>query len=276
MKSRNRLKLSNGISNTLYNYKKEYLEALKSTGKTDFYKFEDPIINSHIGGGFGKANDFEILMIFGETGVGKSRLMLNCLAAAIKKKVAIRYLLLEDSIGETMVRLSHIISEKEMFEADCEMLTPEHLKDKYEPKLLLEFIEETFAKDEIDILFIDHIQFAFEGTTAVNDFKSEVEKHRWIMKRINAICNKYKKTIVLSSHTNKSDSEGLNKILGSSALQQAATKVIEIKRDKNEQYFLHCWKSRGTRYTYEDIPIKFENFFKIVSNEGPLYEQTDL
>jgi RecA-family ATPase len=60
---------------------------------------------------------------------------------------------------------------------------------------------------------------------------------------------KLKKTIILVSHVNKaSGMKGMDKIVGSGAIAQASTKVIEIKEDDTTDVIqFHLRKSRFTK-----------------------------
>jgi hypothetical protein len=46
--------------------------------------------------------------------------------------------------------------------------------------------------------------------------------------------------------------------MGSSAIAQVSTKVIEIGATKEGDRFIHCWKNRFAPPTFDDLMIKLD------------------
>lgn len=69
------------------------------------------------------------------------------------------------------------------------------------------------------------------------------------MQKLNQLIKRVGKTIILVSHVNKANgAKGLDKIVGSGAIAQAATKVIEISdNDVKDNIELTLRKSRFTK-----------------------------
>lgn len=80
------------------------------------------------------------------------------------------------------------------------------------------------------------------------------------MRKLNLLMKKTGKTIVMVQHVNKSAEGGMNSIMGSSSLQQTATKVIEYGRNKDGTSMLRLWKTRFTPYRTESMQLVVDNF----------------
>ena len=79
------------------------------------------------------------------------------------------------------------------------------------------------------------------------------------MRKMNRTMKLNQKTLVLVSHVNKrseKDSELLDMIIGSSSIVQAATKVIYLNKDVNNDLCMNLIKSRYTKR--QDEPLTFE------------------
>ena len=80
------------------------------------------------------------------------------------------------------------------------------------------------------------------------------------MRRLNTLMKQTGKTIVMIQHTNKTKEEGMERIKGSSSLQQTATKVIEFNRNQEGYTMLRLWKTRFTPYRNEPLKVRLNNF----------------
>ena len=83
------------------------------------------------------------------------------------------------------------------------------------------------------------------------------------MRRMNNVMKHTNKTLIIVSHTGKGggkDSrQGVDRIIGSSAVAQVSTKVIEINRKEDGLHGIRLWKSRFTPYRYCGVQIVLEN-----------------
>jgi predicted ATP-dependent serine protease len=113
---------------------------------------------------------------------------------------------------------------------------------------LLKLIEEWFMERELDVILLDHLQFAFEGAESIKG-ENEYASQRVFMQRLNQMIKRVKKTIILVSHINKNAQlKGMGKIVGSGAIAQAGTKVIEVSEDDMDFCLrLYMRKSRFTQ-----------------------------
>lgn len=206
--------------------------------------------NAQFRGGFGRRDGYEIVLLYGPTGIGKSTVALNFLAPSIERGDKVGLLVLEDDMADASVRLSFILSQDNYAKMNREQLVrclPERaLVKKWTLKDLLEYIEDWFVNQKVDVILLDHLQFAFEGAESIKG-ENEWAQQRVFMRDLNDLIKRLKKTIILVSHVNKGVGKGMDKVQGSGAIAQAGTKVIEVTKDEDSQdLIIHMRKSRFT------------------------------
>lgn len=221
-------------------------------GKTTLYTTGSRDLDHYFGGGFGRQKGYEIVLLYGDTGIGKSTVALNWLAPAIKAGVKVGLLVLEDDMADVSNRLAAILSPQEYAEMNnrnnVRCLPEDALTRSWKLPDLLEYIEAWF-NDGVDLILLDHIQFAFENAESIKG-ENEYIAQRVFMRSLNQLMKRVNKTIILISHINKAGmAKGMNKIVGSSSIAQASTKVIEVSGEKDWENALRfqLWKSRFTR-----------------------------
>lgn len=223
-------------------------ESKGSFGITNLYSTGHRSLDKYLGGGFGRKDNYEILLLYGPTGVGKSLVALNFLVPGILANKRIGLMVLEDEMADVSVRLNFILGNSDyakMNAANNVICIPEEALIKaWKLSDLLELIEIWFSKLEIDIILLDHLQFAFEGAEAIRG-ENEYVAQRVFMQQLNQLMKRMKKTIILVSHVSKGKIKGMDQVVGSSAIVQAATKVIEVDKDGHDMK-LRLWKSRFT------------------------------
>lgn len=242
-------------------------ELKKTWGKTDLYSTGQSVLDDYFYGGYGRKDGYEIVLLYGETGIGKSTVGLNFLASPILSNVKVGLLVLEDDMADVSNRMSEILGHNAYMKMNSKQtvrcLPEDALTKSWNLDELLEYIESWFA-DGIEIIFLDHLQFAFENADSVKG-ENEYIAQRIFMRKLNFLMKKVKKTIILVSHVNKANgSKGMNKIVGSGSIAQASTKVIEISDDKMEDVIrIELRKSRftkksGTFYAMKLIDSRLE------------------
>lgn len=230
---------------------KQAQEMKHTWGHTDLYSTGQPIIDRHLFGGFGRPNGYEIVLLYGPTGIGKSTVALNFMASAIVQGVQVGLLVLEDDMADVSNRLSHILTPRQYARMNAaknvRCLPEDELTKSWGLSDLLEYIEVWF-NDGIELILLDHLQFAFENAELIKG-ENEYIAQRVFMQKLNQLIKKSKKTIILVSHVNKAGAaKGMDRIVGSGSIAQAATKVIEISEVKGaaNQINLEVRKSRFT------------------------------
>lgn len=223
----------------------------KTWGTTSLYSTGSPDIDNYLGGGFGREEGYEIVLLYGPTGIGKSTVALNMIAQAIALKTNVGLLVLEDDMPDVVTRLQAVMSPKDFTNAvsgtHVRCLPDNALTKSWNLNDLLKYIEDWFD-DGIDLILLDHLQFAFENAESVKG-ENEYIAQRVFMQRLNQVIKQRNKTIILVSHMNKANTaKGMDRIVGSGALAQAATKVIEISKvkDMKQTIEFNMHKSRFT------------------------------
>lgn len=240
-------------------------KALKATwGRTDLYSTGHSVLDGYFSGGFGRKDGYEIVLLYGPTGVGKSTVALNFMAPAIKKGTKVGLLVLEDDMADVSNRLSQVLSDEDYSKMNggqtVRCLPEDALTKSWNLKDLLQYIEDWFDEG-IELILLDHVQFAFENAESVKG-ENEYIAQRVFMQQLNQLMKKKKKTIILVSHMNKATgAKGMDRIVGSGALAQAATKVIQVLEDKDMKNVirLELMKSRFTSRPGFDYAMKLIN-----------------
>lgn len=230
-------------------FKEEAAKRATTWGLTDLYSTGDYRLDEYLGGGFGRDDAYEIVLLYGSTGIGKSTVALNMVAPAIKDGKRVGLMILEDDMADASLRLSSVLGQVEYSKMNAGRnvicIPKESMSKSWTLDDLLELINQWFTTLSIDIILLDHLQFAFEGAESIKG-ENEYIAQRIFMQKLNDMVKKLNKTIILVSHINKDNgSKGLNKIVGSGAIAQASTKAIEVSR--NSPFLrIRMWKSRFT------------------------------
>lgn len=227
-------------------------ELKKTWGTTSLYSTGHSVLDKYFVGGYGRPNGYEIVLIYGPTGIGKSTVALNFIAPAIKKGIKVGLLVLEDDMADVSNRLSQILSSSEYLEMNraktVRCLPEDAMTKSWNLYDLLNYIEEWFVDEGVDLILLDHLQFAFENAESVKG-ENEYIAQRVFMQKLNQLMKRVNKTIILVSHVNKmTGAKGMDRIVGSGSIAQAATKVIEIADDDMQDVIrIQLRKSRFTR-----------------------------
>lgn len=246
-------------------------------GKTDLYSTGDSIIDEYLGnsifGGYGRKDGYEIITIFGDTGMNKSTLATSFILDPASKGTQVAYFALEDDPKDVVKR---IMIQCKMDEEKVKKITNNILfmpeNDGYTLETMAQAIEKIFSI--ADIVVIDPLQFIFEASVTERG-ETEFNRQRLFMRQMNNIMKHTNKTLIIVSHTGKGGGKdarsGVDRIIGSSAVAQVSTKVIEINRHEDGLQGIRLWKTRFTPYRYVGMQVKLEDM--VVKS---VYEQADL
>jgi KaiC/GvpD/RAD55 family RecA-like ATPase len=243
----------------------------KSYGVTDRYSFNEEGLDKYFYGGWGKKNDYEIILLYGDTGIGKSTFALNMMRDPILKGERVGLLILEDSGASINLKLNKMIGKSNLSKFRNNIhFTPDDVVNG--SKLwglndLLELIDEWFTERKLDVILLDHLQFAFESAIGIKG-ENEYVSQRVFVRKLNYLIRKHNKTIILVSHINKNNqSKGLGKIIGSGGIAGAATKAIEISRDPKieDQMHVTLTKTRHTPSRFHDRVFMFDDKQNVVA-----------
>lgn len=219
-------------------------------GRTTLFTTGAPGLDEYLGGGFGRNNGYEIVVLFGTTKIGKSTVGLNFVADAIRTGKRVGIMNLEDDGPDVFLRLARICGrtateEYIMKGTTVHFMAPDANKEAWKLPELIELIEDWFTIREIDLIILDHLTFAFDN--ADNDKgQNEYQAQRTFMRQLNGLMRRLKKTIILVSHVNKNASaKGVNQIVGSGGIAAAGTKLLEVSKDSGVLQI----QEHGSRFT---------------------------
>lgn len=231
-------------------------------GQTNLFSTGVPELDLYLGGGFGRRNGYEIVLIFGPTKAGKSTLALNFAADAIRKGQRVGVFHLEDDGPDVFLRLCRIVG-KEAAERYVLKGTTVHflgaVSKMWKLTDLIDLLESWYVDRELDLIIIDPLQFAFENAESLRG-ENEWTSQRVFMRALNALMRRLKKTVILVSHINQKDgsAKGVAKITGSGGIAAACTKLLEFSKD-GRVLQLREWGSRFTFTPEEPHQIMLEN-----------------
>lgn len=247
----------------------EAKESLSTFGVTDLYSTGDPIIDEYLGnsptGGFGRQSGYEIVTIFGDTGRNKSTFATNIVVDPLKKGKTVVYMALEDDPKDVAARLSIMGVEPSKLPGKLCFFKEQ---SGYTLGDMKEAITEYF--EFADVILIDPLQFIYEASVTEKG-EAEFNRQRLFMREMNHLMKKTNKVLILVSHTNKSggkDAPGMSHIIGSSAIAQVSTKVIEIGISKDGTRFIHMWKSRFSPHRRDDLAVKLNTNMRFEALHG--------
>lgn len=250
------------------------LQDMDNWGKTDLYSTGDPIFDEYLGQGYGRKDGYEIITIFGDTGMNKSTLATTMILDPALNGTQIAYFALEDDPKDVVKR---IIIQCENDQDKLDKITSNILfmpeNDGYTLDMMAEAIEQIFQV--ADIVVVDPLQFIFEASVAEKG-ETEFNRQRLFMRKMNNIMKHTNKTLIIVSHTNKGGGskdgkKGLDKIIGSSAVAQVSTKVLEIDRKEDGIQGVRLWKTRFTPYRFTGVQVRLNNM-----RVETVYEPADL
>lgn len=246
---------------------------MENWGKTTLHSTGDPIIDEYLGGGYGRQDGYEIITIFGDTGMNKSTFATSIILEPARKGNKIAYFALEDDPKDVVRRIMiqcNMDEDKVKEITNNIMFMPEN--DGYTLDMMAEAIEKIFKI--ADIVVVDPLQFIFEASVAEKG-ETEFNRQRLFMRKMNNMMKHTNKTLIIVSHTGKGggrdSKQGVDRIIGSSAVAQVSTKVIEISRHEDGCHGIRLWKTRFTPYRFCGVQIRLDNM--VIRT---VYDQKDL
>lgn len=230
--------------------------AQKNGGRTDLYSFGDAIIDDYCGGGYGRKDGYELICLYGGTGMNKSTFASQMVLSPASRGKKVAYLALEDEIEDVINRMRAQVFQTQGMKSQSvwEIIRknidffPEN--SGYSLRSMVETIDKLF--NTYDVVLIDPVQFIFELST-VERGESEFNRQRVFLNELKAVLSKHEKTLIFVSHVNKSAYSAIKgenvmgEIQGAGQLSQIASKVIRIYRDKDGVRTIDLPKSRFTK-----------------------------
>ena len=225
---------------------KHNLDIWESTGVTNLYSTGHPMIDKYLGGGFGKEGDFEIVLIHSQPKTYKSTLALMFMMDAVNREVPQGWVILEGSLSEAFNRLRKTFTPYEDFDKmvpkmeKCVFAMSKKMRrsNQFTLKNILRWMRNLHQTKKVNLFFVDPLGYAFDFSTR-DPYENEWSRQARFMQDLAAFGEDTNSTIVLVQHNTK-DSSGPNAsyrsaaVGGSSTLTKAATKVIELRREKDD------------------------------------------
>lgn len=224
-------------------------------GTTDKYSAGNPELDMYLGGGYGRRKGYEIILLFGTTGIGKSTVGLNMVVDPIRKGDNVGLMILEDDPADVVNRMRMIYGPDIDEKRNVFFLNDQ--SNGYTLEQALDAIESWFKV--CDVVLLDHLEYLWKGSVGQSDRDKWTAQEIW-MRKLNLLMKKTGKTIIMVQHVNKSSEGGMNAIMGSSSLQQTATKVMEYGRNKDGTHMLRLWKTRFTPYRDQGLQLVIDKF----------------
>lgn len=252
----------NNLFTPILKLKDDAKKALSAPRVTDLYSTGDTLVDEYLGGGIGRKDGrYEIVLIFGDTGVNKSTFATQLAVVAALNGAQVGYYSLEDDKIDLCARILRQLGglkrnkfddEEKMFDKISPFFAIAPTDDGYTLDMLAEQIEKLFLTGT-DLVVIDPLQFVFEASVDERP-ETEFNRQRKFMRQVNNLmknaCDKTgkSKTLIIVSHTNKGKFDNpIDTIMGSGANKQVPTKIIQIAREDNLR-FLNLVKTRFTRF----------------------------
>lgn len=256
----------------LGDFRDEAAKRMGEYGQTRMFSTGVSRLDRYLGGGFGRMNGYEIILLFGPSKIGKSTIALNLVAPAVKDEKRVGLMVLEDEGPDTYNRLAQILGSEDTKTylqpgSGIRCLPVDAMLKSWSLDDLLKRMEDWFESG-IDVILLDHIQFAFENAETAKG-ENEYTKQRVFMQKLNHLMKKVHKTLIIVSHTAKNGAAaGMDKVMGSSAIAAAATKIIEVKKDKLGVLYLHMHGSRFTTTPDVAFPVALSGEHRVKLEDG--------
>lgn len=275
-------------------YEEEAEQARLSFGRTDVHSSGDDIINEYLGGSpkgaYGRQKGYEIVLIFGDTGMNKSTFATQLILEPAKQGKRVVYYSLEDDPKDLHTRIvqqtQQVVGKFQDDRQITHQITPNLLIPAesvgYTLDEMANEISNNFLEMDADIVVVDPLQFIFEASV-VERAETEFNRQRLFLRQINHILKKASeqsgkdKTIIIVSHTNKGNYDNaIDNIMGSGALKQVPTKIIQVGRSKDDTRFIRLWKSRFTPFRYGNLQVSLNPkkiLLEIIPGTEPNWKQ---
>lgn len=234
----------------LSDFEKEADQRRSTFGRTDKHSTGFPGLDEYMGQGFGNQHGYEIITVFGESGIGKSSFVLNMISHELQIGTKTGLLILEDDIPDVYNRVRLIVGDGGMrmikSNKNLEIFPSEVLDGEWSASTILQWIKDKHDDRGIELFVLDHINFVFDNEEHGKG-EDRLAHQRKFMMVMNSMVKKLKITVIIVSHTAKAEAGGMNKIYGTTAIKQVSTKVLGIEISEIGDLIVNMYKSRFTR-----------------------------
>jgi len=240
MTEKRKLQLAKATS--VYDIHERAMLRMAEWGRTERYPTGWPQFDKYLHGGFGLYSDGELVVVAGETKIGKSTFVANVAMRIAENDTKVCYIPLENSYEQVYGLLAKAGGVPSLIDYKDTIYFPDEDlifgDEAWNADDLLHHMEHMVEAWGINVFVLDHLNFMFENEQQVRD---ELMRVRVVMRKLSRFCVKHKATVLAVSHMRKPDTKAqgkhekptLHSIYGSYATAAAATKVLLI--DQGEQ-----------------------------------------
>jgi KaiC/GvpD/RAD55 family RecA-like ATPase len=247
---------------------------MKNVGRTDRYSTGLLGLDHYLHGGYGIKDMWEIILLHGSYGSGKSTFAINLLADPIKTGVRVGIMALEDDPRVVVKRLAIALNDIELSQEPLASrrirLLPPEPKDKgWSLSDLAKEIELWFTDPVygVEIIVLDHLQFAFDFAE-YDGKRGEWGRQAKFMQQVNGIMRRTNKTLILVSQQNADGN-----LAGSRAIRYAGSTMLKFERvvgDPNQRaVFLEKTRETAPRDYACVLEFRNQKFYDVPLGEQP-------
>lgn len=217
-------------------------------GRTDKHSTGLRELDEYLWGGYGRHEDWEMLVLHGAYKSGKTTVALNMLRGAIEAGTRVGIFPLEEGPERLNYRLALALDDPNLegnWQRQVRWL-PKRKRGERRYKLaeVLDEMQEWYTDPVwgVDIILVDHMQFMYDSALPDGDVTQWVAQTQFVQD-LNALLDEVKKTAILVSQENRQ-----GEVAGSIGIPRAATKLMGVSRIDGEPSVLSIKlePSRGT------------------------------
>lgn len=235
MTDKRKLQLSNATS--LFDIHDRAMVRMQEWGKTSRYKTGWHKFDQYLYGGFGLKSDGELVVVAGDTKIGKSTFVANIAVRIAQNGAKVDYITLENSLEQTYGMLCKAAGVNSLEDYQDLIYTPDEDlifgDEAWNAEDLILHMEHMVESRGINVFILDHLNFMFENE---EHLANEIQRVRVVMRKLSRFCVKHKATVIAISHMNKGSGMAklerptIDRIYGSHAIAGAATKILLLNK----------------------------------------------
>lgn len=243
---------------TLANFIDDAKIARETLGKSDLYPMQNfPGLAHYLSGGFGRKNSYELVVLSGRTGHGKSSFAMQmCLDSAMRGDKQ-GWIIMEEPVPDQINNFARFITGDnrteeamdwayEQVKDNIEFMDPRFFDESFNTDNILEWIKIRHERGTNLFLF-DHLNWAFDSADDLAT-RDPWPKQRKFVKRLARLCQELKITVILVAHSVKgAGAKEMNRedrVAASKAVMEVATRGIWVENTK-DGFLVEQIKARG-------------------------------